>query len=190
MASDPSRHRVVPQSGDDCKNGEERVAPANRTRVPAHSTGRRAPPGASKDGQPLGAGGYAALRPHLGWPPTLPRPRNPGPAGNSVRIILGRLARAPRLTARHHCCPWPRPARSSTTNRSSRARPRRGTSATVWTCAPPACTALRTISGSPGVPTVDLSAGSEQGHRPAQKLSPRPGSSDPRSLQLLFRPCC
>jgi hypothetical protein len=40
------------------------------------------------------------------------------------------------------------PASSSTTNRSSRARLGRGASATVWTCAPPGCTALRTISAS------------------------------------------
>jgi hypothetical protein len=91
MASDLDRHRVVPKPGTTPRTGE-RVAPDNRAYVPAHSAGRRAPPGVSKDGQPLGAGGYAALLPHLGWPPTLPRPGDPGPAGNPVRAILGRLA--------------------------------------------------------------------------------------------------
>jgi hypothetical protein len=92
MASDPDGHSVVPKSGTTARTGE-RVAPANRAQVPAHRPGRRAPSGVTKDGQPLGPGGYAALRPHLGWPPTLPRPGDPGPAGNPVRAILSRLGR-------------------------------------------------------------------------------------------------
>jgi hypothetical protein len=91
MPSDPDRRRVVPQTGDDSKNGED-GAPANRAQVPAHGAGRRASPCVTKDGQPLGAGGQAALPPHLGRPPTLPRPGDPGPAGNPVRAILGRLS--------------------------------------------------------------------------------------------------
>jgi hypothetical protein len=105
MASDPDRHRVIPKPGDDSKNGE-RVAPANPAQVPAHSPGRRTPPGVPKDGQPPGPRGHAALLPHLGRPPTLPRRRDPGPAGNPVRAILGRLAAHLACRTRHHCCPW------------------------------------------------------------------------------------
>jgi hypothetical protein len=90
MPSDPDRRRV-PQTGDDSKNGED-GAPANRAQVPAHRAGRRASPCVTKDSQPLGAGGQAALPPHLGRPPTLPRPRDPGAAGNPVRTIHGRPA--------------------------------------------------------------------------------------------------
>jgi hypothetical protein len=47
MASDPDRHRVLPQPGTTARTGEH-VAPANPAQVPAHRPGRRAPPGVPK----------------------------------------------------------------------------------------------------------------------------------------------
>ena len=103
IPSDPDRRRVVPQRGTEAGTGAH-GANANRAEIPADRAGRRASPCVAQDGQPLGPGGQAALPPHLGRPPTLPRRRDPGPAGNSVRALPGQLAA--RLTARHHCCPW------------------------------------------------------------------------------------
>jgi hypothetical protein len=93
MAFAPDGRRVVPQVGDDPQNGAH-GARAKRAEVPTHSAGRRTPPRVTKDGQPLGAGGQAALPPHLGRPPPLPRPGDPGAAGNPVRASCGRLARS------------------------------------------------------------------------------------------------
>src|SRR6266508_2892823 len=119
MAFAPDGRRVVPPKwGTTGKNGEY-GAPANRAEVPTHSAGRRAPPCVTKDGQPLGAGGQAALPPHLGRPPTLPRPGDPGAAGNPVRAIGGRpAARHVFLGTPDACNPWRR-------RRRGRRRPQR-----------------------------------------------------------------
>src|SRR6266511_4604227 len=107
MAFAPDGRRVVPPKwGTTGKNGAH-GAPANRAEVPTHSAGRRAPPCVTKDGQPLGAGGQAALPPHLERPPTLPRPGNPGAAGNPVRAIGVRpAARHVSLGTPDACNPW------------------------------------------------------------------------------------
>jgi hypothetical protein len=66
--------------GDDPKNGRARCPsqPSPGTCAPPRSPSSSRCP---KDGQPLGPGGHAGLGPHPGWPPTLPRPGDPGPAG-------------------------------------------------------------------------------------------------------------
>ena len=80
-----------PRMGDDRQ--ERRVrCPSQPSRGTYAQRSSRAPPCVTKDGQPLGAGGQAALPPHLGRPPTLPRPGDPGAAGNPVRAIRGRPA--------------------------------------------------------------------------------------------------
>jgi hypothetical protein len=65
---------------------------------------RRVPSWVPKDGQPLGAGGQAALPAHLGRPPTVPRPGERGAAGYPVRAIRGQAA------ARHFSLGTPAPA--------------------------------------------------------------------------------
>ena len=77
---------LSPIWGTTAKNGAY-GATANRAELPPYSPGRRAPSCVAKDGESLGPGGQAALSPYLGWSPTLPRCRDPGPAGNPVRAI-------------------------------------------------------------------------------------------------------
>jgi hypothetical protein len=85
----------------------ERIgANANRAEVPPYSAGRRAPPCVPKDGEPLGTEGHAALPPHLGWPPTLPRRRDPGAGGNAVRAIRRPAAHLVFLGTLERLHPW------------------------------------------------------------------------------------
>jgi hypothetical protein len=102
MSSDPDRRRVVPSNGGRQQERERALPQPTEPRVPAHRAGRRASSCVTKDGQPLGAGGRLPFFRTFGRPPTLPRPGDPGPAGNPVRAIPGRLgpaSRASRLTA-------------------------------------------------------------------------------------------
>jgi hypothetical protein len=91
IASDLSRHRVDPQCGDDSKNGSGRCLSQPSLSTCAQ---RRSPSSSRCPQRRSAAGRRRACCPlsHLGRPPTLPRPGDPGPAGNPVRAILGRLA--------------------------------------------------------------------------------------------------
>src|SRR5215217_9209749 len=86
MAFVSNGRRVVPHLGDTGKNGAQ-DANAKRAEVPAYIAGRRAAARVAKDGESLGPGGPAALALYLGRPPTLPRRRDPGPAGNPGRAV-------------------------------------------------------------------------------------------------------
>ena len=113
MALVPDERRVVPHMGDSRKNGAH-GANANRAEVPTYSAGRRAPSCVSQDGESLGTGGQAALPPHPGWPPTLPRCRDPGIGEDPFRafrrpaahlVFLGTPERLHPWLPRYRCCP-------------------------------------------------------------------------------------
>jgi hypothetical protein len=105
MAFVPDERRVVPHMGDSRKNGAH-GANANRAEVPTYSAGRRAPSCVSQDGESLGTGGQAALPPHPGWPPTLPRCRDPGIGGDPVRAFRRPAAHLVFLGTLERLHPW------------------------------------------------------------------------------------
>src|SRR5215207_7123310 len=77
-----------------------------RAEVPTYSPGRRAPSCVSQDGESLGTGGQAALPPDPGWPPTLPRCRDPGIGGDPVRAIRRPAAHLVSLGTLERLHPW------------------------------------------------------------------------------------
>src|SRR5215217_7222689 len=87
MASDPDRRRVVPSNGGRQQERERALPQPTEPRYLRTAQVAELLHVSPKTVSRWAPGGPAALRPYLGWSPTLPRCRDPSAGGNPVRAI-------------------------------------------------------------------------------------------------------